>query len=143
MPAMSRRVKRSAAETELSARITALLDSLSQGLHAGLRAEDLTPPLAMTLRLLEEPRSMRYLADAHHCDASNITGIVDRLEKRSLVERLPDPDDRRVTLVRRTAAGDEVRGRLVAAALSTLSGLPRLSDDQLQQLNELLAGLVA
>lgn len=133
---------RNAAERLLSTRITALLDSLSQGLHGELRAQDLTPPLAMTLRLLDEPRSMRYLADAHHCDASNITGIVDRLEKRGLVERRADPADRRVTLIGRTNDGDEMRSRLVNAALGTLSGLGSLSESELEQLNELLGRLV-
>lgn len=133
---------RNAAERLLSTRITALLDSLSQGLHGELRAQDLTPPLAMTLRLLDEPRSMRYLADAHHCDASNITGIVDRLEKRGLVERRTDPADRRVTLIGRTNDGDEMRARLVNAALGTLSGLGSLSESELEQLNELLGRLV-
>jgi DNA-binding MarR family transcriptional regulator len=135
-------MRRLEAENELSTRITGLLDALSQGLHTGLRAEDLTPPLAMTLRLLDEPRSMRYLADAHHCDASNITGIVDRLERRRLVERTPDPSDRRVTLVQRTAAGDEVRARLVAAAVDRLTGLEQLDDDDLAQLNSLLMRLI-
>ena len=135
-------VQRGSAEQVLSTRITALLDSLSQGLHGELRAQDLTPPLAMTLRLLDEPRSMRYLADAHHCDASNITGIVDRLEKRGLVERRADPADRRVTLIGRTDDGDEMRSRLVNAALRTLSGLGSLSESELEQLNDLLGRLV-
>lgn len=135
-------VYRNDAERVLSSRITALLDSLSQGLHGELREQDLTPPLAMTLRLLDEPRSMRYLADAHHCDASNITGIVDRLEKRGLVERRADPADRRVTLITRTPDGDTMRGRLVSAALQTLTGLETLSEDELEQLNALLGRLI-
>jgi DNA-binding MarR family transcriptional regulator len=136
-------VYRNDAERVLSSRITALLDSLSQGLHGELREQDLTPPLAMTLRLLDEPRSMRYLADAHHCDASNITGIVDRLEKRGLVERRADLADRRVTLIARTPDGDTMRSRLVSAALQTLSGLETLSADELEQLNMLLGRLIA
>lgn len=136
------RAPTSAALQVLSTRITGLLDCLSQGLHGELRAQDLTPPLAMTLRLLDEPRSMRSLADAHHCDASNITGIVDRLEKRGLVERCADPTDRRVTVIRRSPAGDAMRARLVGAALGTLAGLGTLSDTELDQLNDLLARLV-
>lgn len=142
MGTVTRRPRRATAEAELSRRIAALLDSMSQGLHVGLREEDLTPPLAMTLRLLDEPRSMRHLADAHHCDASNITGLVDRLERRGLVERRPDPDDRRVTLVHRTSEGNAVRARLVAAAISTLAGLDGLDDQSLHELNALLQRLV-
>ena len=39
---------------------------------------------------------MGELAEHLYCDASNVTGIVDRLEGRGLVERKPDPNDRRV-----------------------------------------------
>lgn len=36
------------------------------------------------------------------------TEVVDGLQERGLVERLPDPTDRRATLVRLTAAGEEI-----------------------------------
>ena len=43
---------------------------------------------------------MSALAEALYCHASNVTGIVDRLESRGLVERTPGAEDRRVkTLV--------------------------------------------
>jgi DNA-binding MarR family transcriptional regulator len=35
------------------------------------------------------------VANALHCDASNVTGIVERLVTSGLVERHEDPDDRR------------------------------------------------
>ncbi len=44
-----------------------------------------------------------------------MTKIVDRLEKASLVERFPDPDDRRGVLVGLTARGDRL-GTTAAAA---------------------------
>ena len=50
---------------------------------------DLTPVQGHALRLLdpEQPIAMSALADALFCHASNVTGIVDRLEARGLVER--------------------------------------------------------
>jgi len=39
---------------------------------------------------------------------SNITGIIDRLEKKSLVERIRKVGDRRITLIRLTEAGAKV-----------------------------------
>ncbi len=36
---------------------------------------------------------MRRLAQKLKCEPSNVTGIVDRLEARGLVERRPDPTD--------------------------------------------------
>src|SRR2546423_15158611 len=58
----------------------------------------LSPMQAHTLRFLEHPVPMNELAETLWCDASNGTGIVDRLEPRGLVERRPSPDDRRVKL---------------------------------------------
>jgi DNA-binding MarR family transcriptional regulator len=122
--------------------IVALMDSLHQGLQGSFRANDLTPPLAMTLKLLDQPHSMRALADAHQCDASNITGIVDRLERRGLVGRHADPSDRRVTLITRTPEGDELRRQLSDAAIAGLSGMDGLTDDELEALIALLGKLV-
>ena len=49
----------------------------------------LTLRQAHALRLLdpEEPMPMSALAERLFCDASNVTGIADRLEARGLVER--------------------------------------------------------
>jgi DNA-binding MarR family transcriptional regulator len=70
---------------------------------------DLHPGQAIVLRLLSEPRPMSDLASAMHCDNSNITGIVDRLEERGLVERQPAEHDRRVKLIALTKAGSRLR----------------------------------
>ncbi|GHJ98660.1 MarR family winged helix-turn-helix transcriptional regulator [Streptomyces sp. NPDC003753] len=73
----------------------------------------LTGAQARLLSLLSlEPLPMRKLAQKLKCEPSNVTGIVDRLESRGLVERRPDPADRRVKLA---AATDD--GRRVARSL--------------------------
>ncbi|HTI66743.1 MAG TPA: MarR family winged helix-turn-helix transcriptional regulator [Caulobacteraceae bacterium] len=56
---------------------------------------------------------MSDLAGALACDASYITGLVDKIEDRGLVQRLPNPADRRVKLIALTAEGAEIRGRLL------------------------------
>jgi len=58
-------------------------------------------------------RTMRSLAEEWGCDASNATWIVDRLEKRGLVERRAKPGDRRVKLVVLSAAGVKARKQLL------------------------------
>ena len=55
---------------------------------------------------------MSDLAEALHCDNSNVTGIVDRLEDRGLVERRSATHDRRVKMLVVTERGAEVRERL-------------------------------
>jgi len=75
---------------------------------------DLTPNDSRALHTLDrkEGRTMRSLADAWGCDASNATWIVDRLEQRGLAERRAKEGDRRVKLVVLTAAGVRTRARL-------------------------------
>src|SRR5436309_14543500 len=62
---------------------------------------------AHALRLLdpEEPMPMSALAERLFCDASNVTGIADRLEARGLVRRQSAEGDRRVKAVTITPAG--------------------------------------
>src|SRR5258706_244861 len=56
---------------------------------------------------------MSKLADTLRCDNSNVTGIVDRLEARGLVERRSDEHDRRVKMLVVTERGAQLRRRLV------------------------------
>lgn len=73
----------------------------------------LTGAQARVLGLLaHEPMPMRRIAQQLKCEPSNITGIVDRLETRGLVERRPDPADRRVKLAAPTDEGRETASRL-------------------------------
>lgn len=76
----------------------------------------LSPMQAHTLRLLEPdtPTPMSEVAEALSCDASNVTGIVDRLESRGFVERRSDPSDRRVRMLIVTRKGAALRERLVS-----------------------------
>src|SRR5438128_9367282 len=80
---------------------------------------------------------MRDLAGSLRCDPSNVTFLADRLEERGLVERRPDPSDRRVKLLALTPAGLAVRTRIVQAA-ATSSPLARLSPADQQRLCRLL-----
>ena len=76
------------------------------------REFDLMPPHQMVLGLLDQPRPMGELAQHMHCDNSNITGIVDRLAERGLVERQASEFDRRVKLVALNDAGEKLRNEL-------------------------------
>ena len=78
---------------------------------ARLSGLGLTFPLAHALRVLDpdRPRPMRELADELFCDASNVTALADRLEAKGLVERRPDPGDRRVKALALTSEGRSVR----------------------------------
>jgi len=89
----------------------------------------LTGAQAKLLGLLTlEPLPMRKLAQKLRCEPSNVTGIVDRLESRGLVERRPDPADRRVKLAAATQEGRRVAKDLresLRFAREPLAGLGR------------------
>src|SRR5215216_2956214 len=74
----------------------------------------ISPQQSMAIGTLKpgEPMPMSALADALHCDNSNITGIVDRLEAAGLAERQPSERDRRVKAVVLTDKGEGMRVQL-------------------------------
>lgn len=65
------------------------------------------------LHINKEPQAMGALASTLFCDASNITGIVDRLISLQLIERVEHPKDRRVKLVKLTPKGAEVHDTIM------------------------------
>jgi len=87
--------------------------------------------------------SMRAMGDKLSCDASFMTGMVDRLEGDGLVERLPDPGDRRVTLLALTAKGVALRERALAAIHEPPPELDALDRRELEQLAALLGKATA
>ncbi|MFI6284592.1 MarR family winged helix-turn-helix transcriptional regulator [Streptomyces sp. NPDC051018] len=61
----------------------------------------------------EQEMTARRLADRLQCDASTATSMIDRLEKRGLVRRVPHPTDRRAKVIQLTAEGCELRDRII------------------------------
>jgi len=82
--------------------------------------------------------SMREIGDRLACDASFVTGMVDRLEEQGLLERRPDPGDRRVTLIALTEKGAETRKRALEALYEPPPELTALEPAELEQLAALL-----
>jgi DNA-binding MarR family transcriptional regulator len=99
---------------------------------------DLHPSQAIVLRLLSEPRSMGELAQAMHCDNSNITGIVDRLEERGLVRREAAEGDRRVKLLVLTEDGERVRVEITKRMAEPPPPIASLSEADQQALRDIL-----
>lgn len=52
--------------------------------------------------------SQRVLADSMDADPMTVSGILDRLEKRGLIERYPDPSDSRAKLAKLTPDGEQM-----------------------------------
>lgn len=104
----------------------------------------LSPAQCHVIHLIEpgRPLPMRKLAETLSCDASNVTGLVDRLEERGLVERRPSPEDRRVKELRLTSAGERLRASLLRRMASPAHPLSRLSVRQQRELVNILESLI-
>ena len=83
------------------------------------------------------PLPMHELATRLRCDNSNVTGIVDRLEQRGLVERRPFDQDRRVKHIVLTAHGEEIRDGVrerLSEAPELLRRMPREDQEALREI---------
>ncbi|MCF1644617.1 MULTISPECIES: MarR family winged helix-turn-helix transcriptional regulator [Streptomyces] len=99
----------------------------------------LTGAQARLLSLLcLEPLPMRRLAQQLKCEPSNVTGIVDRLEARGLVERQPAPADRRVKVAAATAEGRKVARSLRETLRFAREPLAGLSEEERVALRDTL-----
>ena len=105
---------------------------------------ELSPAQCHVLRLLEpdKPMPMRQLADGLCCDASNVTGLVDRLESKGLVRRAASEDDRRVKVIELTPKGARLRTAFMERMAAPPEGLERLSVREQQTLVRILARLL-
>jgi len=101
---------------------------------------DLTPAQAQLLINInpDRPAQMSDLANALGCDASNVTGLVDRLEARSLIERRPAAGDRRVKMIAVTPAGGRMQGKLHERWFEPPAPIARLSARDKKALFEIL-----
>jgi DNA-binding MarR family transcriptional regulator len=106
---------------------------------------DLTPVQAIVLRKLDpdRPTPMSRIADMLQCDASNVTGIVDRLEARGAVERRPDPLDRRVKALVLTRSGRALRRRALEKMGEPPPEIAALPAEDLRTLHEILSRAAA
>jgi DNA-binding MarR family transcriptional regulator len=110
-------------------------DTLDLGRGSG-RAKSL-------MRLTQGPLSLSSLADAVGVDAPYATLIVDNLEERGLVERQPDPADRRRKLVSLTREGKTAVGQLLRMQQDPPTSFGTLSTAELDTLEGLVRRLTA
>ena len=105
----------------------------------------LSPPQLFALRALKdgEPVPMSDLAEMLRCDASNVTGLVDRLEARGLVQRRAAEHDRRIRHLFLTDEGRRLRGEVGERLGRPPAGFAALSDAEARRLRDLLAKVAA
>lgn len=101
---------------------------------------DLSPMGIKTLYLLEPGVEvpMSRVAEQCGCDASNITGIVDRMESRGLIERRDSPRDRRVKLIALTDEGAEVQAQVLERLYEPPAAIAALSVEDQRALRDIM-----
>jgi DNA-binding MarR family transcriptional regulator len=102
-------------------------------IEIGFRYE-LTPMQTLALLLLDKPLPMRSLSATFGCDASNITGIIDGLQHKNLVQRVENPADRRIRMLELSKAGTRLRDTLFANLIDEVDPNPIFSKLNSQEL---------
>jgi MarR family transcriptional regulator, organic hydroperoxide resistance regulator len=119
---------------------------MDQRARVGARLGELglTFSQAHALRLLDpdEPKPMSVLAERLFCDASNVTGIADRLESRGLVERRAGAGDRRVKMLVLTPEGARLREEAVELMTEPPAAIAALPTADQRALRDILARAV-
>ena len=107
-------------------------------------ALELSPAQCHVLYVIEpgKPVPMKQLAASLSCDASNVTGLVDRLESRGLIRRQPGRQDRRVKELDLTPTGARLRAELVARMSTPPAAIGRLSARDQRELERILSRLL-
>jgi DNA-binding MarR family transcriptional regulator len=111
---------------------------------AHVRTLGLTPSQFDIIVTLGNTRGMtfRVLGEETLITKGTLTGVVDRLEEKGLVERRAVKDDRRSTIVRLTARGESEFKRVFPAHVAHLKrAFGRLTGPELEALEALLAKL--
>jgi len=105
---------------------------------------ELSPAQCHVLHLIEpdRPVPMGRIAEALACDASNVTGLVDRLESRGLIRRQASTGDRRIKVLELTPTGVRLRSTLIERMTEPPDILSRLSSSEQRVLVKILKRLL-
>ncbi len=114
---------------------------MKNNLQHGLKPFDITSEQWGILNRLWEKDgvSQRAISEKSCKDQANITRILDKLEEKKLIERHPDPDDRRAFLIYLTEEGKGLKKTLIPVAQAALKkALVGITEDEQRLLKELL-----
>jgi DNA-binding MarR family transcriptional regulator len=93
----------------------------------------MTPIQGMLLLTFEpdQQKTMQELSQIMGCDASNMTGLIDRLDTHGLIERTADPKDRRVKVIALSKKGEQCREQILLLLQKTeTADMQRLTADE-------------
>ncbi len=103
--------KSSATATEGAMNLVFTADLLVKRISELVQSFDLSPASGLVLSILadsESPLPPNQIADRLIISRATVTGLIDSLEQRGFVRRLPHPSDRRMLLIEPTDTGRQV-----------------------------------
>lgn len=119
-------------------------NSFAQHEAQHFKAFDLTPPQFGVLEALAHlgPMKMCDIGNKLLMSGANVTGVVDRLEKKGLVRRVSDAEDRRMFLIHLTEGGSKLIASFFPKHAEQIEAFTRvLTAKEKHQLTELLKKL--
>jgi DNA-binding MarR family transcriptional regulator len=124
---------------EASERLFELVGAQKRLFHATAKEHGLSPQQAATIVHLEPGvgMPMSALADLLMCDASNVTGIIDKLEARGFTRR-GQAEDRRVKVLTLTESGEALRTTLRERMMAPPPWLTKMSREDQKIFKEIL-----
>lgn len=101
------------------------------------------PQFHTLYHIKDEGIPFNKLADKVHCNASNMTGLIDRMKENGWVYRERLQEDRRVWLVKLTEKGSKLKEKLIPEHMNNIKErMAVLSKNEQKILNKLLKKLI-
>lgn len=127
---------------DVVALLARIVDRFVDSYESAAAAQGLTTVQAKVLEALKEPLPMHRIAEKLNSERSNVTGIIDRLEARGLVERRADERDRRIKNIVATPAGAVLARNFRRSLGFAADPLAALGPEDRIQLRDLLGRMV-
>ncbi|MEK7153293.1 MAG: MarR family transcriptional regulator [Patescibacteria group bacterium] len=121
--------------------LMALLGRFKAAMHEIAEEHHLTPiQIGALYAILHGETTMGRVASTLHCDASNVTGIIDRLVAQQLVMRQESERDRRAKLLQLTPKGQQMMDEIIAR-LPEVVGCTKLNSTERETMHAIITKL--
>lgn len=130
----------------LISRVSLVVTAALKKEFASSRVERVKPAYLCVLMTLWQDDGLKVieLSKKAGLEPSTMTGLLDRMERDELVERTPDPDDRRVLRIHLTETGRQVRDAVLKVVDRVLTGVfAGILEDDISKTKKVLRQVLA
>lgn len=111
---------------------------------SGLQLDRPAMSILISVQMADRPLRIGEIAERMQVVGPHVTRQVQELERRGLVQRIGDPQDRRASLIRPTPEGADAAGRYLQTILGWLTGaIADWPDQDREDFGRLLARFTA